>query len=89
MEGKALANEFRVSGDGRTVDSYASREPMIASSSNALAPLPELARRFGMSYPQTWRAAAAGEFACIMLGRKYLAYPPDFQRWAEARKADR
>jgi hypothetical protein len=53
---------------------------------NALESLPELARRLGLSYPQAWRAASAGQFACIKTNRQYLAIPSDVANWAQQRR---
>jgi hypothetical protein len=58
----------------------------MTAPTKALESLPELARRYGLSYPQAWRAAAAGQFACIKQGRMYLAVPADVEHWAAQRK---
>jgi hypothetical protein len=59
---------------------------MSTKPTDDLMPLPELSRKVGVSHPTLWRAAVAGEIACIQQGRRYLAVAEDVARWAAARK---
>ena len=59
---------------------------MSTPGSVILKPLPQLARKNDLSYLAIWRAASAGQIACVQVGRKYLAVPADVERWAAERK---